>query len=79
MDNSKSQQDLINLAFRALNAYKRHKTLQQINQRERTWDKANYHGVKAHETFLELELALRAIQKGQRTLDQQETESSDNE
>lgn len=65
----KSQQELIRIAFNNLNAYKRHRTLARIEKRNNDYAKANFHQVKANENFEELELALRAIQYGERNSD----------
>ncbi|AMQ66660.1 head-tail joining protein [Bacillus phage Mgbh1] len=64
-----TQRELIDKAFTYLNAFKRHRALAHIKRNERDYEKANYHEMRAYQTFDSLELSLRAIQRGQRDLD----------
>lgn len=66
-----TQMDLIRKAFKNLNNFKRHRALADIRREEKDWDKTNYHTLKMYQEFDQLELALRAIQSGQRTLEEE--------
>lgn len=66
-----TQQELIQKTFFYLNSYKRHRALAEIKRQEKNYDKANYHQLKQYQFIDQLELALRAIQKGQRELDEE--------
>lgn len=59
-----SEQDLIQEAFYLINAFKRHRALEQIERRK--GGEYQYHQLKQYQTLDELELSLRAIQKAWR-------------
>ncbi len=66
----KSNMGLVHTAFRNVNSFKRHRALAEIARKDGNRDKAQYHELKMYKEFDELELALRAIQKGIRELDE---------
>ena len=66
METTLSNQELVKKAFTYLNAFKRHRALEQINRQDGNHDQGNYHELKAYQLFDNLELSLRAIQKGLR-------------
>lgn len=72
--NNKTQQELIGIAFRAVNAFKRHRALEKIKKKEGDYNKSQYHSLKQYELFDELELALRAIQRNERMDKEDENE-----
>lgn len=65
----KSQMDLIKIAFKNLNAFKRVRALENIEKGNKDYNKAQYYKLRQYELIDELELALRAIQSGQRNLE----------
>lgn len=75
MNERMSQQDLISKAFYYWNSMKRHRALAEIKRIEGTQEEVNYHTVKMYQFSEQMELALRAIQKGQREI----AESDDSE
>jgi hypothetical protein len=66
-----TQMDLIGLCFQYLNSFKRHRALEQVKRKEGQHDQANYHELQQYKMIDQLELALRAIQKGQREIDEE--------
>lgn len=69
-DSRLDNQDLITKAFHYLNSFKRHRALHQIKRMDKEHDKANYHELKMYQLIDGLELALRAVQRGVRELDE---------
>lgn len=65
-----TQQELISKAFIYLNAFKRHRALAEIKRHEGNREVMTYNLLKMYQMIDNLELALRAIQKGQRALDE---------
>lgn len=61
--------DAVNRAFRYINAYKRHRALAEAARQEGNRDKATYNELKQYKNFDGLELAVRAIQKGLREME----------
>lgn len=70
MERTKTNMDLIGLAFKYINAYKRHRALAESARKDGSTDKAIYHELKQYKYIDSLELALRAIQKGLREIDE---------
>ena len=70
MERTKTNMDLIGLAFKDINAYKRHRALAESSRKDGKTDKAIYHELKQYKHIDSLELALRAIQKGLREIDE---------
>lgn len=64
MIQNKTQSELVNLGFTYANSFKRHRALAQIKKYEGDTDQSNYHNMKTYEMFDNLELTLRAIQRG---------------
>jgi hypothetical protein len=58
-----TRQDLITEAFNKLNSFKRHRAKENIANKEKNRDRADYHKLRAYQDIDELELALRAIQR----------------
>lgn len=56
--------------FYYINSFKRHRALAHINRIEGKRENANYHDLKTYQFMDTLELALRAIQKGVRELEE---------
>lgn len=69
-----TQEALIKQAFYYLNSFKRHRALAQIKQHEGDRDAKNYNDLKCYQFIDSLELALRAIQSGNK-IDQVDEES----
>jgi hypothetical protein len=69
-NNNLSQQDLIKRAFTYLNSFKRHRALEKMKRYDKEFEKATYHQLKQYEMFDNLELTLRAIQKGEREINE---------
>lgn len=69
-----TQSDLFKEAFYYVNSFKRHRALATIAKQKGDRDKQNYHSLKQYEFFDQLELALRALQKGHRDLTEEESE-----
>jgi hypothetical protein len=63
-----SEQELITQCFYYLNSFKRHRALQQIKALEGNRTEAQYHELKQYQFMDSLELGLRAIQKNQRSI-----------
>jgi len=70
MEKAKTNMDLIGLAFKNINAYKRHRVLAESARRDGNTEKAIYHELKRYQYIDSLELTLRAIQKGLREIDE---------
>lgn len=66
----KTNIDLIGLAFKNINGFKRHRSLAETSRQEGNTDRAIYHELKQYKFIDGLELTLRAIQKGLRELDE---------
>lgn len=66
MDNNKTQMDLIGIAFRNLNSFKRARALEKIEKKNGNYEKSQYQRLRQYELIDELELCLRAIQKNER-------------
>lgn len=62
--------DTVGLAFKYLNAFKRNRALAEAARQENDMSKAIYNELKQYKNLDGLELALRAIQKGLRELDE---------
>lgn len=58
-----SEQDLFKEAFDSLNAFKRHRALERVRQKEDRQEDANYHKLNQYFMIDSLELALRALQR----------------
>ena len=67
-----TEQDLIQKAFAYLNSYKRHRALSHIKRLEGDKTGAQFHQLKEYQFIDSLELALRAIQKGARDMEEYE-------
>lgn len=70
MDDLMTNMDLIGLAFKDINAYKRHRVLAESARRDGNTEEAIYHELKRYKYIDSLELTLRAIQKGLREIDE---------
>lgn len=66
----KSNTDLIGLSFKYINSYKRHRALAEDARGNGDTSKAIYHELKQYKEVDGLELALRAIQKGLREINE---------
>ena len=73
MENELSQSELIHKCFFYLNSFKRHRALAEIKRQEKDYEKANFHTLKQYQFIDALELGLRAIQKGQRDIEEDES------
>ena len=73
----RSNRDLVGMAFRSLNSYKRHRALAESARKDNRTEKAIFHDLKQYKDIDSLELALRAIQKGLRELEELNDESDD--
>lgn len=75
-----TNEDLIGKCFYYINSFKRHRALAHIRRIEGDSEKAIYHELKQYQFIDSLELALRAIQKGARGIeDYLEGEEKQNE
>lgn len=70
MNENTSQQELINKCFSYWNNLKRHRALAEIRRGESRREDSNYHMLQVYKMSEMLELALRALQRGQRALDE---------
>lgn len=70
-----SDKELLSQCFYYINSFKRHRALAHIKRIEGKKDDANYHDLKTYQFMDTLELGLRAIQKGVRL---EEIDDSDN-
>lgn len=70
MEKAKTNMDLIGLAFKNINAYKRHRVLAESARRDGNTEEAIYHELKRYQYIDSLELTLRAIQKGLREINE---------
>lgn len=77
MTEGASQQDLIDKCFIYWNSLKRHRALAEIRKSEGRREDANYHHLQVYKMSEMLELSLRALQRGQRALDEQPREEQD--
>lgn len=66
-----TQQELIGKAFKYWNNLKRHRALADIKALEGEREQSNYHRLRMYQNGDQLELALRAIQTGQREIDEE--------
>lgn len=67
--NEMTNEDLIGKCFYYINSFKRHRALAHIRRIEGDSERAIYHELKQYQFIDSLELALRAIQKGAREID----------
>lgn len=67
--NEMTNEDLIGKCFYYINSFKRHRALAHIRRIEGDSEGAIYHELKQYQFIDSLELALRAIQKGARGID----------
>lgn len=80
-----TEQNLLSECFYYINSFKRHRVLENVRRQSGDIPKANYHRLKQFELIDALELALRAVQKGKRSMGEQisdeelEVESADHE
>lgn len=65
-----SNQELISKAFKRVNDFKRHRSLAKTADIEGNREKQTYHSLKMYELFDALELTLRAIQRKERELEE---------
>jgi hypothetical protein len=72
-----TQSELFKEAFYYANSFKRHRALATIAKQKGERDTQNYHNLKQYEFFDQLELALRALQKGHRDLQAEMQEESE--
>lgn len=76
MDKDKlTQQELISKCFYYLNSFKRHRALEEISKHEGKYDQVNYNKLKQYQFIDQLELGLRALQKGEREINQDESQN----
>jgi hypothetical protein len=68
-----TQSELFKEAFYYVNSFKRHRALATIEKQKGNREKQNFHTLKQYEFFDQLELALRALQKGHRDLTEEES------
>lgn len=69
-NNNMTNQELMSKAFYYINSFKRHRALENIARFDNNREKVQYHSLKQYQFIDNLELALRAIQKGARELDE---------
>lgn len=79
MDNNLNQQELIGKCFSYWNSLKRHRALIEVKKSEGKRDEMVYHQMQTYKMGDLLELALRALQKGQRVIDTVEPGEENND
>ena len=79
MDNNLNQQELIGKCFSYWNSLKRHRALIEVKKMEGKREDMVYHQMQSYKMGDLLELALRALQKGQRVIDSNEPEEDNND
>ena len=78
-NNTLTQKELIDKCFTYWNALKRHRALADIKKNEGNRDAYNFHLMKMYQMGDQLELSLRALQRGQRQIDEGEDVDGEHE
>jgi hypothetical protein len=74
-----TQSDLIKQAFGYLNSFKRARALEQVKREASKYEDVNYQKLQQYMLIDQLELALRAIQKNQYSVENNATDAKDDE
>lgn len=77
MNETTTQQEMINKCFTYWNSLKRHRALSEIRKGEGRREDSTYHNLQMYKMSEMLELALRALQRGQREIDTTDSSEGD--